>query len=182
MILEKVYDELYGMIEDLKKKVAGISGGSTVTITPTLESGEKLADYSIDEITGAIYAPAETAGIYSTTETQIGTWIDGRPLYRKVVISENVTLSSSEQTFEEDIITSDDNLVSYNSLLKATSTVDSYAENGSYGANYPVNIYVTDNDLAGVAKWGNVVSGTITTTLIYYKTSEAPTRSTKKKK
>ena len=57
MILEKVYDELIGMIEDLKKKVAGISGGSTVTITPTLESGVKLADYSIDGTDGEIYAP-----------------------------------------------------------------------------------------------------------------------------
>lgn len=58
MILEKVYDELYGMIEDLKKKVASISGGSTVTITPTLESGTKVADYTIDETSGAIYTPS----------------------------------------------------------------------------------------------------------------------------
>lgn len=59
MILEKVYDELYGMIEDLKKKVAAISGGSVVTITPTLQSGEKLADYSIDGTEGSIYSPAQ---------------------------------------------------------------------------------------------------------------------------
>ena len=182
MDFEKWINELQCEIDKLKRKIATIGGGTEVTITPTLESGTKVADFEIDGVEGTIYAPEDTAGIYSTTETQIGTWIDGRPLYRKVVISENVTLSSSEQTFEEDIITSDDNIVTYNSLLKATSTVDSYAENGSYGANYPVNIYVTDNDLAGVAKWGIVVSGTITTTLIYYKTSEAPTRTTKKKK
>lgn len=82
MILEKVYDELYGMIEDLKKKVASISGGSVVTITPTLESGEKLADYSIDGSEGAIYAPSNME-YYSSTERLIGEWIDGSPLYRK---------------------------------------------------------------------------------------------------
>ena len=57
MILEKVYDELIGMIEDLKKKVAGISGGSTVTITPVLESGTKVADFEIDGSEGSIFIP-----------------------------------------------------------------------------------------------------------------------------
>ena len=32
-------------------------GGSTVTITPTLESGTKIADYSIDGDSGSLYAP-----------------------------------------------------------------------------------------------------------------------------
>ena len=82
MTLEKVYDELYGMIEDLKKKVG--KGGSEVTITPTLESGEKLADYSIDGTEGAIYAPP-VMEYYSTTERVIGEWIDGSPDYMKVI-------------------------------------------------------------------------------------------------
>lgn len=32
-------------------------GGSEVTITPTLQSGEKIADYSIDNVPGVLYAP-----------------------------------------------------------------------------------------------------------------------------
>ena len=35
----------------------GGGGGSTVTITPTLESGTKIADYSIDSNEGSLYAP-----------------------------------------------------------------------------------------------------------------------------
>lgn len=35
----------------------GGGGGSTVTITPTLESGTKIADYSIDSTSGSLYAP-----------------------------------------------------------------------------------------------------------------------------
>jgi hypothetical protein len=34
-----------------------IGGGSEVSITPTLQSGTKIADYEIDGVTGEIYAP-----------------------------------------------------------------------------------------------------------------------------
>ena len=37
----------------------GGGGGSTVTITPTLESGTKIADYSIDSNEGSLYAPTQ---------------------------------------------------------------------------------------------------------------------------
>lgn len=38
----------------------------------------------------------DTGEIYSTEETRIGTWIDGKPLYRKVI--ESVSPTSSDQT------------------------------------------------------------------------------------
>ena len=57
MTIEKVYDELYGMIDDLKKQIAAGGGGDSVTITPALESGTKVADYTIGEDEGALYAP-----------------------------------------------------------------------------------------------------------------------------
>ena len=56
MSIEKVYDELYGMIEDLKKQIAAGSG-SDVSITPALESGTKVADFEIDGEAGVLYAP-----------------------------------------------------------------------------------------------------------------------------
>lgn len=37
----------------------------------------------------------ETGEVYSTTETQIGKWIDGKPIYRKVFVLENVITTSS---------------------------------------------------------------------------------------
>lgn len=57
MILEKVYDELNEQLQDLKKQVAALSGAPDVSITPTLESGEKIADFSIGEEEGVLYAP-----------------------------------------------------------------------------------------------------------------------------
>lgn len=66
---------------------SGGGGGSTVTITPTLQSGTKIADYSINGVSGELYAPTGGGGgssdNYSTTETAIGTWVDGRTIYRK---------------------------------------------------------------------------------------------------
>lgn len=56
MILEKVYDELYGTIEDLRRRVSAAQK-SDVSIIPTLQAGNKLADFSIDGSGGSIYAP-----------------------------------------------------------------------------------------------------------------------------
>ena len=41
----------------LSGSIAGGGGGSEVTITPTLQSGAKVADYTIDDTSGEIYAP-----------------------------------------------------------------------------------------------------------------------------
>lgn len=51
------------------KTVGGGGGGSSVTITPTLSSGTKIADYSIDEVSGSLYAPSGGGGGGSYTET-----------------------------------------------------------------------------------------------------------------
>ena len=64
-------DELQGQIDSLKKKI-GNGGGTSVDITPTLESGVKLADFSIDGESGAIFAPASLQPLASST-WQIGT-------------------------------------------------------------------------------------------------------------
>lgn len=47
----------------------GGGGGSSVTITPTLSSGTKIADYSIDGASGSLYAPSGGGGGGSYTET-----------------------------------------------------------------------------------------------------------------
>lgn len=75
---------------------SGGGGGSTVTITPTLSSGTKIADYSINGASGSLYAPSGGGGggshTYSTTEQIVGTWIDGSDIYeRTVVISSTIS-------------------------------------------------------------------------------------------
>ena len=75
----------------------GGGGGSTVSITPTLQSGTKIADFEIDDVPGVLYAPSGGGGsghTYSTTEQVVGTWIDGKPVYEKVVVKTNHQLVS----------------------------------------------------------------------------------------
>ena len=47
----------------------GGGGGSTVAITPSLSSGVKVADYSIDGSTGSIFAPSNTDVNVTQTES-----------------------------------------------------------------------------------------------------------------
>ena len=69
---------------------SGGGGGSSVTITPTLSSGTKIADYSIDGVSNSLYAPSGGGGggshTYSTTEQIVGTWIDGSDIYERTVV------------------------------------------------------------------------------------------------
>ena len=44
------------------EEVQGGGGGSTVTITPTLATGTKIADYSIDGVSDSLYAPTGGGG------------------------------------------------------------------------------------------------------------------------
>lgn len=59
------------VIDGTEVEVPGGSGGVT------LEQVHEAIDTKLDN-----YAPQD---VYSTEETRIGTWIDGKPLYRKVV-------------------------------------------------------------------------------------------------
>ena len=66
-----------GLIDDmLSGSVAGnikveTSGGSIVTITPTLESGTKIADFTINETSGVLYAPTPEPPIEYTAGANI---------------------------------------------------------------------------------------------------------------
>jgi hypothetical protein len=142
----------------------GIGGGSDVSITPTLSTGTKIADYSIDGTSGELYAPTGGGGtgnvddvyvngtsvldsnhiaqiksykeltqaeydalpsskltddimycitdagvtegdtfapiIYSLEEREVGTWTDGKPLYKKTIynaggVSGNISILHS---------------------------------------------------------------------------------------
>jgi hypothetical protein len=72
----------------------GGGGGSNVVITPTLSTGTKIADYSIDGVVGALYAPSGGGGganvIFGTSEptSQIGN--DG-DLYMKYVNQQGIS-------------------------------------------------------------------------------------------
>lgn len=130
MKLEKVYDELYGMIEDLKKQIAALSGGDEVTITPALESGTKVADYTIGETEGSLFAPTAPGVAYSTTEQVVGS-LGTTPLYSRIF--EGSWTQSSTTPFDwlvTDISAATEGIENVFSVIAetATGTVDVGAE------------------------------------------------------
>lgn len=57
---------------------------------------EKLTQADIDEIVDDLdYNPYYIYETYSTAETRVGTWIDGKPLYRKVITDLNVSFTGN---------------------------------------------------------------------------------------
>lgn len=172
MILEKVYDELYGMIEDLKKKVG--KGGSVVTITSTLQSGEKLADYSIDGTAGAIYAPP-VEEIYSTLPRKVGKWIDNKDLYQQVITG---TVTSSESFIDFPDAANRD-LVKFECFLHVTGTNNYLLPifSGSSTDRF-LMIYYEDT-----GKFGSYASNNVgDVVIIAYYTEKTTQNTTKKKK
>ena len=70
---------------ELKKVIeeGGGGGGSVVSITPTLESGTKIADYSINGSEGELYAPTPSAGsttLSGLTDVDLSSPTDGQGL------------------------------------------------------------------------------------------------------
>lgn len=93
------------IIIDGKAAEVSVSGGGlpegTVAIKPltkaeydALTDEEKQADvaYAITDDAGSSGSSEE---IYSTEETRIGTWIDGKPLYRKTFFEESAVYGTN---------------------------------------------------------------------------------------
>lgn len=84
--------------------------------------------------------------VYSTEETRIGTWIDGKPLYRKTFEVEpvysgttNITLDDNEFSIEK--------VVNVCGFLRSTS-----------GTFYPVGYYTGDSDFVSVFTAKNYIA------------------------
>ena len=66
---------------------------NTISYTPTADYHPSTKKYVDDSI--------KASKTYSTEETVVGTWIDGKPLYRKVIQTDTVTLSSGSNNLAD---------------------------------------------------------------------------------
>jgi hypothetical protein len=83
---------------------------------------------------------------YTTKEQKVGTWIDGKPLYRKVIINEQVVLEASKAT-DLEVISNIDNIVKIECYCKfpsawVTIPFQSLSSN-KYDISYIQNQYIT---------------------------------------
>lgn len=68
-----------------------------VKVGDTLPIGTEV-DYD-GQTAPAGWQEVDDPNVYSTSETKIGTWVDGKPLYRKVFILNNIVASTSNSDF-----------------------------------------------------------------------------------
>lgn len=69
---------------------------SIATKQDTLVSGTNIKTINNESILGSGNIDINSLETYSTSETIVGTWIDGKPLYRKVINIGNLTNSSTK--------------------------------------------------------------------------------------
>lgn len=102
---------------------------------------------------------SESLDIYSTEEMRIGTWIDGRPLYRKVFTGEFVRLAAKVPN----VINIE--LGNNGSMKKAYGSLVNTSNHAEYSIPYSkVSNLQTTNlvyEFISVEKWGNNVTFTI---------------------
>lgn len=155
-------------------------------------SSTKISDLtSATSLTGAEEIPIVQTGTtkkttvgdiksenYSTTEQRVGTWIDGKPLYRRTIYKDNQTFSTSGSyvTTLQDI----DNLCSINYwtgvIINGTarwSYIDGYI-NSNYYSGIQTEKTDTNNDVS-INLWckiGSVASGLFLCHILYTKTTD----------
>lgn len=118
---------------------------------------------------------ASAGEVYSTEEQRIGTWIDGKPLYRKVYTG---TTGASGEVKNIGVILNLDNLINLFGILKTSSknfVSLSFSQGGYYttlGINADTNmVYVLSNSQTHL-------NSPVTVIAEYTKTTDEPVLST----
>lgn len=120
-----------------------------VKVGDTLPIGSEI-DYD-GQTVPAGWQEIDDPNVYSTTETRIGTWVDGRPIYRKYY-SVSVSLPSNVWTDISSVPTN---------TCKIIINAKAYYGSGNMMAMFNVNVKKTDD---GKVQFMNLTSGTINPT------------------
>lgn len=110
--------------------------------------------------------------IYSTQEIRIGTWIDGKPLYRRVINS----ITASETGTQVNIATIDDNLdtlVSLNGGIYFSSTARFIPIN-YYNGNDHVSTFIGSNTIRQIVSNSSYCNKSLMIVIKYTKNTDAP--------
>lgn len=72
-------------LDDIADNLPEPTPSTTVTVTPIVDEGVKIASITVNENTSDLYAP-NPMHMYSTTEHIVGKWIDGTTdVYEKII-------------------------------------------------------------------------------------------------
>ena len=119
----------------LSVEVGGVGVGKRNTATkdaPQFQCAYPAYFDSSVRVNGNLYGAdgnPVTYDVYSKTEHRVGTWIDGKPLYRKVIEVSSISTDSTSPTS-----------VSFGVTTKVLVSIGGYIKTKNYG-NTPVNSY-----------------------------------------
>lgn len=140
-----------------------------------IEGGASLSNvYGTSDSNGYTQEYINNLETYSTTEQRIGTWIDGKPLYRKVLTKD----LSSSTTATVGTLTNIDNIIitGHSQLIIKTTATNYIGPANSYesSSNWSKVFLSKNNSTNGVnITWlGNSTTGTIIVVCEYTKTTD----------
>lgn len=123
--------------------VGGGAGG--IVVAPDIPTEDTQLYIESTDLDGQ-YLPVEE-DIYSTTETKTNkVWIDGKPIYRKVLVDTYSTAGSSAFTKSIDVGSSIDTMISYDGIYYETggsliNCINKLGTMTTSGANYQSSFY-----------------------------------------
>lgn len=148
-------------------------GVDNLTFTAKTIPAEDISVYVIlENVTGG----KDTASnVYSTEETVVGTWIDGKPIYRRVFVG---VMDSDEYTRVCRLSEIDgESVVNMSAICNHSSSSTAQMPTGYYGSNGAINIYRDGSGqiILYVSSGDNFKSQPYTAIVEYTKTTDTAT-------
>lgn len=180
-------DGLFTIVYDSDPELIGPSGGTVIAGDGLSKSGDMLSvDIPVRDLTedqynalpeaekskGLIFLPDDEGGgsssgeVYSTEEIRIGTWIDGKPLYRKVIT--NLTSGAVGNGNINFISKVPDNMATM-VYIRGLITIDGYIWSIPTSG---MDIGVQNNNIITVLRFNTWTNCPIIVTIEYTKTAD----------
>ena len=138
-----------------------------------IEEAIEEKQVNIDEQCGLLNEKIDKIETYSTEEQVIGTWIDGKPIYRKVV---STTISDFAGTKDIDLNVTDVDVFTDGKVLINTSSYTSidYSQSSTsyYMRHWIFRKTSSNNTVSVVVNMSDGVTGTIYVIIEYTKTTD----------
>lgn len=131
---------------------------------PDIPEINKITDDNINDLKAGINAnetnlstlntKLTNATTYSTTETVVGTWTDGKPIYRKVIID---TTSRNAGSYDIGLgISNLNNLVDLKALSWQNNSTCFFGSSSPLDENNRFSCYYTNGNLSIRNSWGTI--------------------------
>lgn len=115
-------------------------------ITGSIVDGTNIDDKTVNTYSAKIIDEL-VKEVYSTEEQVVGTWIDGKPIYRKVIETGEISNSTDENTWNISIASNMKHIVNFNSVILSGSFYFSSPRINVVDSAYTTMFYIFNGNL-----------------------------------